>query len=149
MRQNLTGYRPGPSRTMMRAKYLSALVLIAVLAFGEYVVTDHLIEAQEHHARFLEQSARQRILLERIALLSHQLISASEPEHRERIRLTLGENLREMRATHTAMVRSIVSYDDLAGAVRRSQAGYTDQPFKLGTQLHLYAASVDSLLSEI
>ena len=147
MRQNLTGYRPGPSRTMMRAKYLSALVLIAVLAFGEYVVTDHLIEAQEHHARFLEQSARQRILLERIALLSHQLISASEPEHRERIRLTLGENLREMRATHTAMVRSIVSYDDLAGAVRRSQAGYTDQPFKLGTQLHLYAASVDSLLS--
>jgi diguanylate cyclase (GGDEF)-like protein len=31
--------------------------------------------------------------------------------------------------------------------VRHSRAGYTDQPFGLGTQLHLYAASVDSLLS--
>lgn len=147
MKQDLTGYRPGPSRTMMRAKYLSALALIAVLALGEYVVTDHLIEAQEHHARFLEQSARQRMLLERIALLSQQLVSTSEVEQRDQIRLALREYLQRMRATHSAMVRSIVSYEHLAAAIRRSREGYADQPLRLETQVLLYAADVDSLLS--
>lgn len=146
MKQDQTGYRPGPSHTIMRAKYVSALIFIAVLAYGEYIVTDRLIEAQEHHASFLEQSAHRRVLLQQIALLSHRLISTPEPEERAEIQLTLRERLREMRASHGAIIRAILSYEDRAGVLRRGGDPYVEV-LRLERQLHAYLAAADSLLS--
>jgi len=132
---------------MLRAKYLSALIFIAVLAYGEYIVTDRLIEAQQKHASFLDESAHRRMLLQRIALLSQRLISTPEAEGRDEIRLTLQQSLREMRATHGAIIRAILSYEDLAGVLRRSRDTHIDVPLRMERQLHLYIATVDSLLS--
>jgi diguanylate cyclase (GGDEF)-like protein len=143
MRQDLTGYLSGQTGTIVRSKYLSALVLIAVLALGEYIVTDRLIEAQEHHASFLERSARQRMHFQRIALLSQQLISARDGERSGQFRLSLKENLREMQATHSA----IVNNEDLARVIRRKREGNALESLRLERQLALYAAAVDSLLA--
>lgn len=146
MKHDLSGPPAGPSRAMMRARYLSALILIAFLALGEYVVIDRLIETQEHQASFLEQSARQRMLLQRIALVSQQLISTSELGNRDQIRLRLHESLEEMRATHAAIAHAIGSYEDLASLWKRRREMYVDEPLRLERELHRYIAAVDSLL---
>ncbi len=147
MKEQFPYYRFASSRVAMTTRYVAALSFVAVMAVGSYWATDRLIDGHQHHARFLEQSARQRMLVQRIAALGQQLLSAPDPTTRDQARIGLREAGQQMAATHDAFVHSGGEYDRLAGLSSRMRELYQEEPFALEDEIHRFLASVDSLAS--
>lgn len=129
----------------MRLAYLAALAIIATLAVVEYMTMDHLARTQRDRARLIEQNARQRFLVQHIALLSEQLLNETEPTRRNRLRVSLAEAGESFLAVHEALVHEGGPYNELAALPEEMRQIYTQEPLRLERQIHRYLAGVDSL----
>ncbi len=147
MREQFPYYRFGTSRAALTTRYVAALALVAAMAVGSYWATDRLIESHQHHARFLEQSARQRMLVQRTAVFAQQLLSESDPATRVRARTGLREAGEEIATTHDAFVHGGGESELPAGLSSLMRELYREAPFGLEGLMHRYLASVDSLVS--
>jgi diguanylate cyclase (GGDEF)-like protein len=147
MGQGKNGHLDAPSQAALRLAYLTALAILAALSLVEYATMDHLVRTQHDRARLIEQSARQRYLVQRIALLSQQLLSEREPGRRERLRAGLAEAGRQVRRSHDDIVHAGGPYDELAALTPEMREIYTQDPLRLEERIHAYLASVDSLAS--
>ncbi len=87
------------------------------------------------------------MIVQRIAVLGQQLISAPDRATRDQARIGLRELGQQMAATHDAVVHAGGDYERLAGVSSRMREVYQEQPFVLEDQIHRYLASVDSLAS--
>ena len=82
--------------------YILALSIIACLLVSAYLIMNHAINRQTHDATIINISGRQRMLSQRMALLSAQLIY---PEKREEIKSKLLAAVNEMERAHKALTR--------------------------------------------
>lgn len=93
-----------PSGRAMRARYIVALLILAGLALAEYAIMDEVVHAQLDRAMLLARGGRQRVLVQRAALLSQQLVDARDPARRSVVRSELQRTGRALRAAHDSLI---------------------------------------------
>jgi len=145
MNRGATKFPADPSRIAMRVRYVAALTILAALSLAEYVVMDHLVRVQRERAEIVEGSTRQQMLVQRIALLSQQLHTESDPEQSELLRTALRRTANEFRTIHDRMIHRGETYGDLSGLSRDMREIYLQEPLRLEEEIHRFSASVDSL----
>ena len=119
--------RFGPSRFAMTARYIAALALIGFLVLGEHISVDRLMRAQEKRAGLIERNARQRLLVQRLAEVSQQLLAARDSDARDHLR---GE-----------LIGAAEGLRSIEGAV----ADANGEPLPLEEQIYRYLDAAESL----
>ena len=84
--------------------YSLALAFLALMAMGSYFIVDSIVMRQQHMASMIDLSSRQRMLSQRIALLSLQLTQSKTPSVREQSAMQLRESVDLMRRSHRDLV---------------------------------------------
>ena len=79
------------------AMYVLALGIIALMVTGSHLLSTHIITQQLHDAKIINLSGRQRMLSQRIALLTMRV---TIPEIREKSKTELQNSIDEMKFAH-------------------------------------------------
>ncbi len=122
----------------MRRKYALAVFLLFILALSNYLILHHLADTQTSSAITINISGRQRMLSQRIALLSMQMATATDATDRARLRADLLGAVNQMGVTHMLLTEA---NGGISGDVPLSpalQALYFDPPNALNTQVQQY-----------
>ena len=125
----------------MRGRYVMALLLLAGLALAEYAAMSELVQTQLDRARLLERSGRQRVLVQRAALLSQQLVDAPDPGSRGVVRIGLELTGEALRAAHDSLI-GLRGKSSHAEWVRHV---YLEDFPRIESQIRSYLRSVESL----
>lgn len=127
----------GRSRAIVTRRYIGALGAIGLLAIAEYVTLDVLVRNQQDRAEALEQTARQRMYMQRATVLSQQMPltgAAGRTELRTELHAVTGR-LAELHYAITHDARDTTRTRDLTRAMQQM---YFEDPFRLETRLHDY-----------
>lgn len=92
-------------RGHLRAKYITALLLIACLAVGSNIVLHHLISYQRSVAAEIKLSTRQPILIQRAAMLAQQYVFEDALERARVLRGLLQHTSAEIARAHGILSR--------------------------------------------
>lgn len=89
----------------LKMRYITVLVALGVLAFGSYILFDSVITRQETGAAEINIAGRQRMLSQRIVLLSNQLSNIEVEKHKLAALKELTDAIGLMRQSHIALTR--------------------------------------------
>ncbi len=87
----------------LKTRYILVLFVLGLLALANYVLLDVVIASQKTGAAEVNISGRQRMLSQRIVLLSQQLYSQRDREPNPEILLDLGQAIELMRKSHRTL----------------------------------------------
>ena len=126
----------------LRRRYLLALSLLALLAAAAYASLDAVIRSQETYSSVINISGRQRMLSQRIALLSSSLSKAGDAEYDD-LRLRLRDAASLMRASHVALTEGSEPMGVPAQLSEQIRASYYEPPLEVDRQVREYLAHVE------
>ena len=129
--------------------YALAVGFLALLALGSYLIVDSMVARQQHMATVLNVSGRQRMLSQRVALLSQQLISARTPDAKESLRAQLQESIDLMRRSHRDLVEGSLALGIDPPKRKELKDIYFAPPHDLGHRVPEYLDSADQVVSAI
>ena len=89
--------------------YALAVAFLACLALGSYLIVNSVVTRQQHMATVLNVSGRQRMLCERVALLSQLLAEAGRHDAKDIVRGQLQESIDLMRRSHRDLVEGALA----------------------------------------
>ncbi len=133
------------SDTMARGltlKYLLALGLLAGLALANHLILGNQIAASRSVAEVVNLSGRQRLLLQRSALLAQELVMAESGNSRQKLRMELLAALEPMEHTHYGLIRK----DSKVPPPQSVQDIYFNSPWLLDTEVRNFIAQLRSLM---
>lgn len=87
----------------IRARYLLALLLVALLSLSAYILLSRVIGAQADNAAVINVSGRQRMLSQRTSLFAQQLALAQNAYERRRIKAELKDATDLMERSHVGL----------------------------------------------
>lgn len=125
----------------LTAKYVLTLGLLGALSLANYVIVRSQIASNRSVAEVVNQSARQRVLLQQTALLAQTFASARSPEQRAKLRAELLAAVGPMEAAHHRLIRK----DAEIAPPRAVREIYFDSPWLLDTEMRNYVAQVRAL----
>ncbi|MHB8170214.1 MAG: diguanylate cyclase [Thermincolia bacterium] len=115
-----------------------ALGIIALLAGSAYLILYELIEAQEKNAASINISGRQRMLSQKISLLSLQLVNTLNKYERNQIKADITETANLMEKSHNGLIRGDESLN-LPGQLSPTlQSMYYMEPLLVDSQVTRY-----------
>lgn len=88
----------------MRARYVIALLSVALLSSVSYFGFNNSIETEAKSAAVINVSGRQRMLSQRIPMLAQLIVAAPSQARRSALILHLQDALNLMRSSHTALM---------------------------------------------
>jgi len=88
----------------MRARYILALLSVALLSTVSYVSFDNIIKTEAYSATIINISGRQRMLSQRIPLLADLIVAEPAKKRRGELVERLQESLTLMRTSHAALI---------------------------------------------
>ncbi len=91
-------------KTYLTIRYLLALALVALLAMVSFFASRQIIASNTHGAALINLSGQQRMLSQRIALLTMRMIAGVHPEDRRWSRRNLVEAADQMDAVHERLM---------------------------------------------
>jgi len=127
-----------------KSYYLMAVGLLAVLAVGHVGVLTGQRKADQLLAA-VHVSGRQRMLVQRTALLAQRLVSTNEQSERADVRKALLDTMSFMEQSHAALVHGDKGMNLPSRLPFTVRALFFDTPTLLDTQLRNYAAEVNEL----
>jgi diguanylate cyclase (GGDEF)-like protein/PAS domain S-box-containing protein len=127
-------------------RYAIALTLIASLSTAAWISLDLIITKQKSTAAIVNISGRQRMLSQRIALLSNLLVHA-ETKDRTQIRDKLNESIKLFASSHQALINGDESLGLPPSMSETVHAMYFKTEHPLNTQVENFIKSVNSLLA--
>lgn len=133
------------SRTLRPAltrRYRLALIIIGVLAVAGYLALEAVVRTGTRSAHILERSTRQRILVERAAVVSQLLVLAERKGRRDTLRAEIKRVVGELEAIHNEVVHPPEGQRDLTETAR---AAYFDEPLLLERRIHGFLEAVRDL----
>ena len=140
----------------VRARYLVALTLVALLSTSAYVLLSRVIDAQDSNAAIINMNGRQRMLSQRTALFAQQLILAGDRAERDlaKRKLAAATDLFErvhLELTQVDPANPVQQGDTKTHLSRKLSPVVTDlyfsAPLELDAQVQDYIAAVRRLLS--
>lgn len=128
-------------------RYLLALIIIALLSITAYLNLIHLIKTQEMMAATINISGRQRMLSQRISLLSLQLVSAKNIEERKERRQDIKKLILLMQESHAKLLWDIKNTNLSEAATLELQKLYHSTPYYLDLKIKKFISNTEALLN--
>jgi diguanylate cyclase (GGDEF)-like protein/PAS domain S-box-containing protein len=119
-------------------KYRLALGIIAILSCIAYFSLTAVIEAETSSATAINLSGRQRMLSQRIVLLSRELLAAKESSGFEATRSKLIDAIQLMDKTHHALIHGDDSLGIPAPSTSAIQEIYFSPPYEVDRRTHTF-----------
>ena len=135
-------------RASLTSKYLFALGVLAILSLASYSILKENIRAQKSSAAIVNVSGRQRMLSQRIALLSLRLINAEGGSEREKLRQELKGIAELMEKSHNALINGEPAMNLPGKPSSEVKAMYFSSPLFLDRQVRRYLSQARSLISD-
>ncbi len=125
--------------------YLIALAVLAALSIVALILLIFLVNTQTTSAAEINISGRQRMLSQRIAMLSMRLVTEEDDEQRALIRGKLKSAINLMEEQHQSLLNGNPDLN-LPGALSDEQKEtFFNQPIALNNQVEAYLARAESL----
>ena len=132
-------------RWSVRARYLTALALVALLSLGAYVALSGVIQTQSSYGAIINVSGRQRMLSQRTALYAQSLVYAPSAE-RAALAQTLVRDIDLMERSHLGLINGDKEMGLPGNPSPAAATLYFDAPMGLDAQVREHIARVRSLL---
>ncbi len=129
-------------------KYLLALALIATLSITAFCIVYQVIQTQDTYASIINVSGRQRMLSQKAALLSSQLLHCKNDTEEMEIRNQLYEVKSLIEASHRGLLLGDPVMNLPGAPSPEVQAIYYDPPVSLDQQIRTFTGHIGSLLNE-
>ena len=133
-----------PLKTRLTLRYASALSLIAIVLVGAWFILQQQLKRNELDASLINTAGQQRMLSQRIALLSDELVASVDASERARLAGALQDAIDRMRRNHASLAGD-------AGAWARTpgiQAHY-DGPEGLDARVRAYTRQAQDFLDAV
>ncbi|MEL6948781.1 MAG: ATP-binding protein [Pseudomonadota bacterium] len=92
-----------PLKTRLTLRYVGALTLVALVLIGAWFILQQQLSRNTQDAWLINTAGQQRMLSQRIALLSDELTVADEADSRARVVTALTGAIAQMRRNHEAL----------------------------------------------
>ncbi|CCO08837.1 diguanylate cyclase domain-containing protein [Desulforamulus hydrothermalis] len=138
---------PASVRNLQR-KCFYALTTLALLATAGYLNLYQIIETQEVSAAVINLSGRQRMLTQKAALLSLQLVESKRPEQQQKIRRELTEVITLLEKTHQGLIHGDAARHLPSHLSAQMRAIYFEPPDRLDIKMQTFIAASRALLKE-
>ena len=129
-------------------RYLIALGIIATLSIAAFCIVYSVIHTQETYASIINISGRQRMLSQKAALLSTQLLYCKKDTEEIEIRNQLYEVKSLIEASHQGLISGNPTMNLPGNPSAEIQALYFSSPVLLDKQIRTFTNHIDSLLKE-
>ena len=129
----------------MRARYVSALALVALLSASAFLLLTNVITAQESSGAVINVSGRQRMLSQRTTLFAQRLVNSAD--EREEARETLARDIDLMERSHLGLTQGDAELELPGRLSKEAAALYFDAPVNLNAQVESHITRVRALLS--
>ncbi len=133
--------------TTITRMFLAALALIAIIVGANFTLLSHYMESQDHTALMMNESGRQRMLSQRIALWAELLSDAETPQQREEARKNLSAAVTRMRDIHTMLIDPESHIGKVTLGSPQLKAMYFDKPLSLNLQIAHYLEAAEALMA--
>lgn len=127
--------------------YRLALSLLAVLSLISFLILEESIRSEKSSAAVVNYSGRQRMLSQRIALLSMRLASEKDIPGQDNLREELKSLIELMEKTHQGLIEGEPSMNLPSRKSREVSALYFLGPASLDEQVRAYLGHAKALLS--
>ena len=134
-----------PPHRSVRARYVFALTLVALLSGSAYFLLRSVITAQEGSGAIINVSGRQRMLSQRTTLFAQRLVN--EPGGREAVRQTLTRDIDLMERSHLGLTQGDAALGLPGRLSGEAAALYFDAPVRLDAQVKAYLVHVRALIN--
>ncbi len=126
------------STLKMTSRYIFVLVLLAILAFGNFFVLRASIETEKSTASIINISGRQRMLLQRSAMFAQRLLVERDRQSRQR----LIETVDTMEVSHWALLNGDEALHLPGNPSDEIKEMYFGDPLQVDRQLKRYILEV-------
>lgn len=131
----------------MTFRYLLAIGLLCILSIFNYVIAQKNIKYRETDAAVINLSGRQRMLSQRIAMLSLRLVISTDEAELERLRSGLSSTVKLMEDTHNLLIHGKPDANYRFPLSEALKAIYFAAPVNLDAKLHSYFEEAKALAS--
>lgn len=132
----------------LKRKCFYALGIIALLSILGYLNLSQLIKSQEVSAAVINISGRQRMLSQKAALLSIQLVEGKDRQERQKIRKALSEVITLMEKAHNGLINGDKTLSLPGNLSPELKAIYYEPPDRLDLKMRTFIMNTRSLLYE-
>ncbi len=126
--------------------FIIAVSLTVMILAANYILLSRFMNSQDHAANMVNVSGKQRMYLQKTALLSEQLVNAKDAESRSNIKQKLNVNIQQMLAAH----EELINPDSHIGNVTNSNKDilniYFKEPHYVDRNIRLLHEHVHMLL---
>jgi len=130
----------------MRARYVIALLSVALLSTVSYIGFNNIIETEARSAAIINVSGRQRMLSQRIPMLAQMIVAEPSQARRSALIPILQDALDLMRNSHTALMSGDFSLDMVALDAAETQKTMSPGHMGLNTRLEAFFVQTDVFL---
>lgn len=127
--------------------YRLALSLLAVLSLTSFLILEENIRSEKSSAAVVNYSGRQRMLSQRIALLSVRLASEKDTSGQDSLRVELKSAIELMEKTHQGLIKGEPSMNLPPRQSQEAGALYFLGPVSLDEQVRSYIGQARALVS--
>ena len=131
----------------MRARYVIALLSVALLSTVSYVGFNNIIETEARSAAVINVSGRQRMLSQRIPMLAQLIVADPSQAQRSALMPQLQDALDLMRSSHTALISGAPSLSSVALDPAEIQNVMSSGDMDLNARVEAFFAQTDVFLN--
>lgn len=142
----MRGKSKRPPRTLT-VTYIVALLALAALAIASFFIPQWEYRTQQTSDAVLRAASRQEALLERVSFLAYRVATAREAIERQRCREMLSGTVKEMEASHRALLEGDPQYKLPGNPPPSVRAVYFGPPFFLDKEMRRYFADARSIIN--
>lgn len=128
--------------------YTLALAFLALMSIGSYLIINSIVTQQQHMASVISVSSRQRMLSQRVALLSMQYAQARVQTERESTGAKLRESIDLMRRSHRDLVEGSLALGIDPPQHQELKDIYFGPPHFLNRQVPAFLDTADQVVAE-
>ena len=133
------------TRRRIVVSYNIALMMIAAVVISIATLTGHLVDAEIADASIMKISGQQNVLSQRISLLAHQLVNASESERRDVLQ-SLKSTITALETNHQLLLEDAKIDDGAVGHSALLMQLYYAAPLQLDYQVREYVKHAITVL---
>ena len=140
-------YEKNVSVGVITRNYIIALLVIAVLSIVSMIIMILMVSAQSNSAAEINVSGRQRMLSQRIAMLSLRLVMEDDPRQQGKIRAKLKSAINLMEEQHEGLINGNKDLNLSGNLSAKEKEIFFEPPIELDKQVKTYLVKASNIAS--